>query len=889
MDCSHRTGEAGQHSYDAHNFLEFRYSEPVEFTPLDPADTENIQVTDTFGAIKEDDIRQEASSLTFAGIASLSAASGSTSGRTLQLYTGKNGSPDKYVNALYRTDEYSLRLSIAGWTDGTVSDYSGNTYKNWTGYIEQASQFTGATAAPVTTATTPNDLIKDLAGNSQIEYAVNKIEPTVHSDSTSDNPSALLPTTPDVYSLWDISEPVFTPLRFSASSDHKWEDSDTVEAIGNTNGSGSTLDRIDFHFFDNTPAYSSEDQAEWFTESGWCKPGSAGTKNTLFDETYTYAADIIGGARQFDSIVARRTSGGIRLSTKLSSAAGFKYSTNLEEENPSTNFAEGKENVHSTVVSQLFTGSTEPQHSANDPDGLYLGLGITDIALPVETSFSFAYNPTKAYLTDLAGNRLKVNKTLKTIDRTPPSFDIILSPVNQNQIYVVFVKELVTEAESLKYTTENNEKLDFNFFDVLPFCFQIISINSDGSYTVSTELQIDTAGPARIVERYSDNHFTTVCLTLNKQITTENIKNLYLQLTHHPDFPETSPDPWTSNNNARVTFIQDDSGNYMQMYSAHALSDFAIGLVNPIYAYSSDITENDEPVMSGLYNEGSWAVHDWNAEQKNYGTLPAAHSAAIVTQQVDGTEDGSELSENVRIYLSNSPDKDSVSTQFNKDFGTSLRVWLPDLTDGIFRALSAKNNSNWSFIDSEPLEEGNFNNLIFNIPLEMINTWKSGDQISFMFGITESDGSPVKIYNSPYYDTELKRYDFALSTAVPLYALRIHDVTDIGSLDLWSFRLKGITTQRGNVTILHNVINATNGEKTVVKVDVPAEGRLNVIVMTLDGNIITYPHRGNAKAGENYFTWDGNNRNGSLVARGMYFIRVVGTDFDETRKVMVVK
>ena len=117
----------------------------------------------------------------------------------------------------------------------------------------------------------------------------------------------------------------------------------------------------------------------------------------------------------------------------------------------------------------------------------------------------------------------------------------------------------------------------------------------------------------------------------------------------------------------------------------------------------------------------------------------------------------------------------------------------------------------------------------------------------------------------------------------------MHDTTDIGTLDLWSFRLKGITSQRGGVTILNNVINAEKGEKTVIKVDVPSEGKLNVIVMTLDGNIITYLHRGSAKAGENYFTWDGKNRNGNLVARGMYFIRVVGSDFDETRKVMVVK
>lgn len=326
------------------------------------------------------------------------------------------------------------------------------------------------------------------------------------------------------------------------------------------------------------------------------------------------------------------------------------------------------------------------------------------------------------------------------------------------------------------------------------------------------------------------------------------------------------------------------------MYSAHALSDFAIGLINPLYAYSSDITENDEPVMNGLYEQGSWAVHDFDADQQNYGTLPAAHSAAIVTQQNDGTDDGSQLPQNVRIYLSDSPDKDSVSTQFNKDFKTSLRVWLPDLTDGIFRALSAKNNSHFNYADSTLLNaDSPADGLIFDLPLSMINSWKSGDQISFMFGLTESDGSPVKIFNSPYYDNERKKYDFSLSTAVPLYSLRMHDVSDIGSLDLWSFRLKGITEQRGGVTILNNVINPLQGEKTVIKVNLPEDGRLNVSVLTADGNVITYLNRGTAKQGEHYFTWDGKNRNGTPVARGIYFVRVTGSDIDETRKVMIVK
>ena len=59
--------------------------------------------------------------------------------------------------------------------------------------------------------------------------------------------------------------------------------------------------------------------------------------------------------------------------------------------------------------------------------------------------------------------------------------------------------------------------------------------------------------------------------------------------------------------------------------------------------------------------------------------------------------------------------------------------------------------------------------------------------------------------------------------------------------------------------------------------------------MTIDGNIISYLNRTSTAAGTYYYSWDGKNKSGNKVARGMYFIRVVGNGIDETRKVMVVK
>ena len=876
-------GEASQHSYDSHNFLEFRYSEQVDIGTHTASSVpeENIQVTDTLGAIQEN-ISSSHNTLSFAGLSKINV----TSGEGLKLCTGSNGNENKYVNALYRLDEYSVRLSIAGWTDGTITDYSGNEYKKWAGYIESATQFTGASASAISTT---NNQVVDLSGNPQIEYTNDfQIEPLVISNSSASNVSDLLPLEPDLYSAWDLSAPVFAPLRFS--KEYAWGEQDYSEAVGNTNGTGSTLDRIDFHFFDNTPTYTSYDEAEWFTEIGWCNPGSEASKENLKDSSYTYCSDIIGGIRQFDSDSTRRTTGGIRMSTKLEVGTSFKYNTNPYAV-PDKNFSSGISNIFTTIISTLFTGSSDPRRPVNDPDGLYLGLRLSDLSLPIETTFAFSFNEGEGYITDLAGNRLR-SKTSKTIDRSAPSFDITLSPINQKEVILVFVKEVVTDSSKIKFADNNGNKISItqDFLSLLPGCFQIISINEDGTFTPSQSIQIDSSIPAELISEHTSSNFTAFRMTLTNPVTFDNIKNHYIQVKQHPDYPELSTDPFTSNTDSRVTLIQDKLGNYIGMYTAHALSDFAVGVVNPAYGYSPDMKFEEEYVMNGLYGQGTWAVHDWNADQQNYGTLPAGHPVTIVANTDDGTEEKLSLPENVRIYFSPNPQADSISPQLNKDLNIKLRVWLPLVTDGIIPALSSTNNENFKSVDSKLLNSNNnTEGLSFDIPLEDTKDWKTGNQISFLFGILNSNNEPFRIYSSPYYDIGTNRFNLSLSNSVPLYCLRMHNISDISTLDLWSFKIKSITEQRGGVTILNNVINPDKGEKTVVKVNQPVNGKLNVIVMTLDGNIVTYLNRGEALAGEHFFTWNGKNKAGNSVARGMYFVRVIGGDFDETRKVMVVK
>jgi flagellar hook assembly protein FlgD len=66
-------------------------------------------------------------------------------------------------------------------------------------------------------------------------------------------------------------------------------------------------------------------------------------------------------------------------------------------------------------------------------------------------------------------------------------------------------------------------------------------------------------------------------------------------------------------------------------------------------------------------------------------------------------------------------------------------------------------------------------------------------------------------------------------------------------------------------------------------------GNVIINVFTLDGKIVKTLFRGPQDAGNYFAQWDGRNNAGKIIARGIYFIRIVAPDIDEIRKVMIVK
>jgi hypothetical protein len=150
------------------------------------------------------------------------------------------------------------------------------------------------------------------------------------------------------------------------------------------------------------------------------------------------------------------------------------------------------------------------------------------------------------------------------------------------------------------------------------------------------------------------------------------------------------------------------------------------------------------------------------------------------------------------------------------------------------------------------------------------NGYKSVSRLDFFFHLDTTPG-----------DLFVARLDIAPGAPIPADWYR--------RVRPFSYDIHDITRQRNDATILNNVINPTTGEKVYLNYRLSSAGRVTIQVFTLDGNLVKVLRRETRAAGEWTESWDGRNNGGRIVARGMYFIRIVAPGIDEIRKVMVVK
>jgi hypothetical protein len=296
-------------------------------------------------------------------------------------------------------------------------------------------------------------------------------------------------------------------------------------------------------------------------------------------------------------------------------------------------------------------------------------------------------------------------------------------------------------------------------------------------------------------------------------------------------------------------------------------------ILNPVGHRISDLGLG--PLSNGLF-EPVWA-HDQ--------TIAGTSTAGIGMIQVGGF-DGSKwlrAHQNITIeghlltstYVTSST---ATSLFYDTNVPTTLRtssgLWLPSFSD------------NTSAL-------GGFSGLV--------PTASTGDS-SAMPGVTQTSvpATNLRDFQIPGTDPRLVNnaildflFQVPTSTAGLLYTARVVNPTApdwYNHITPWTLDLHDIITQRGGATILNNVIHPENGELATLQYNQPSSGPVTITVFTLSGSIVNVLTRVQSQAAGDYaVSWDGKNRGGRIVARGIYFIRIVAPGIDEIRKVLVVR
>ncbi|MCX7787044.1 MAG: hypothetical protein N2442_05050, partial [Spirochaetes bacterium] len=282
--------------------------------------------------------------------------------------------------------------------------------------------------------------------------------------------------------------------------------------------------------------------------------------------------------------------------------------------------------------------------------------------------------------------------------------------------------------------------------------------------------------------------------------------------------------------------VWDKTGNPAQATDLHRITDVGLGIVTPIWA------------SDGLVVEGK----------------PMEESSNTL-RVFDGTG---------RLQV--------------RDIVLQARIEAPSFTNLPLTLFYDVDVPEQYFNKTDDDPRRNFPNIWFPIRLRGLNPLGNPDaRAIFPY---ESQGA-LKNFLIPGTDGEFKAgksVDFLFRLG-NLFCARLLDPNDPTSLVPWSFKLQEPIRQRGGVSIYNNVINPENGEKAVLTYEVTRPGMVTVQVFSLDGSLVYVIHRGPQGKGTYTYTWNGRNMGNRIVARGIYFIRVVGPDMDEIRKVMVVK
>lgn len=87
----------------------------------------------------------------------------------------------------------------------------------------------------------------------------------------------------------------------------------------------------------------------------------------------------------------------------------------------------------------------------------------------------------------------------------------------------------------------------------------------------------------------------------------------------------------------------------------------------------------------------------------------------------------------------------------------------------------------------------------------------------------------------------------------------------------------------------NNVFNPTKGERALIIVELLKKARVKLGLYNTKGNRIRELTDEEKEVGKHKYYWDGKNDSGNVVGSGLYFVHIEAGDYEETKKIVVVK
>lgn len=358
---------------------------------------------------------------------------------------------------------------------------------------------------------------------------------------------------------------------------------------------------------------------------------------------------------------------------------------------------------------------------------------------------------------------------------------------------------------------------------------------------VESPLQIDDSVRGVAIRQEADrNKVMGITFSLNGPVTLESLEKDSICV--NPAVPEG---------------VKSTDGVPLMLDQKHALSDFAAGAITVETAYANQSMTGPVRVFDGSTSDKVPAGSDISIKVDK-GSDSASWDSGMELVMIFGTyaEKSSTWRSLVKGFYAEADIDDSSDNKSRVKYGEILT-----------NLQKATEEDQILTVDDE--------DMIF-ASLDFCKTagWTGGKKIQFVFAWKKSDGNLL-----------------TNADGNPLYCLALFGQDDVADpeCDVWTFEIGQMKQQGQGVSILNNVLNLNRSDVATLNLTLERNGMVTVQVLTIDGDVVKTLQRGRLSEGSYDFDWDGKNAAGRTVARGMYFVRVVGPDIDQTRKIMVVR